>query len=96
MTTSEPGRGRWSNSLRARILRMFAVTTSLVVLLTLWLTRDATYKHSTEQLASHHEAASRVVYDRLQVQSRLLRDGLRDLSSNFSVKQLPAAMIPSR
>ncbi len=91
MTTNEPSRGRWSNSLRARILRMFAVTTTLVVLLTLWLTRDATYRHSTAQLASHHEAASRVVYDRLQMQSRLLRDGLRDLSSNFSVKQLVAA-----
>ena len=79
------------NTLRTRILLLFVVTISLVTLLTLVLTRDATYRHSTEQLEVHHLAASRVVADRLATRATLLRNGLRDISRSFSLKELVAS-----
>lgn len=78
-------------SLRVRILILFFSAISLVTLLTLFLTRDATFDHSTAQLEVHHRAAYRVVNDRLATRATLLRTSLADLSSSFSVKELVAS-----
>ncbi|MEM7691973.1 MAG: EAL domain-containing protein [Pseudomonadota bacterium] len=77
-----------SNSLRAQIMLLFLAAIVLVALLTLYLTQEAAYQHSKTQLDAHHLAGSRVVADRLETRATLLRDGLNDLSGNFSVKQL--------
>ncbi len=90
MTTIDVG-PRFGNSLRSRILYLFIVTILFVAALTLFLARDAAYQHSTEQLAVHQLAASRVVADRLDTRAKLLRSGLRDISRSFSVKELVAS-----
>ena len=90
MTTTSLRRGV-NFSLRSRILLLFLLAISLVTLMTLFLTRDATYRHSKKQLESQHLAASRVVADRLITRATLLREGLRDLSHSFSLKQLVAS-----
>ncbi|MEM6485803.1 MAG: EAL domain-containing protein [Pseudomonadota bacterium] len=78
------------NSLRARITQLFLGAIVLVSLLTLYLVQSAAYRHSKSQLDAHHLAASRVVADRLETRATLLRNGVIDLTGNFSVKQLIA------
>ncbi len=78
-------------SLRNRIVLLFSVTGLLLVGLTLVVTLQAAYRHSTELINSHQLAASKVLANRIETRSTLLRTALQDLASNFNLKQLIAA-----
>jgi len=79
------------SSLRNRMLLIFLLLLSVIVLVTLYTVQSATYSHSTGQVLAHAKTSASVVKDKIQNQADLLVNTLDTLSKDFSTKQLVAS-----
>lgn len=78
------------SSLRNRMLLIFLLLLSVIVVVTLYTVQSATYSHSTGQVLAYAGKSASVVRDKIQNQADLLVNKLDTLSKDFSTKQLVA------
>lgn len=76
------------NSLRVRILSLFLLVVMVILFVTVYIVRSATYEHSTEQVMTHAQTSASVVRDKLTNQANQLNNSLVDISKNFSLMKL--------
>ena len=77
-------------SLQNRISLLFLLLLTIIVIVTLYFVRSATYDHSTTQLLGRFETSASVVQDKIGNRTEALSTGLQTLSKDFSIKQLIA------
>lgn len=77
-------------SLQSRMSLIFLLLLTMIVLVTLYLVRTATYEHSTTQLLGRIETSASVVRDKIGNRTEALSTGLQTLAKDFSIKQLIA------
>lgn len=78
------------NTLRTRLLLLFLFIVAVILAVTLFVVRQATYEHSNQQVLNHSQTSASVIRDKIQNQSELLETALIDIAKNFSVIRLIA------
>lgn len=78
------------NTLRTRLLLLFLFLVAVILAVTLFVVRQATYDHSNQQLLNHSQTSASVIRDKIDNQSELLETALTDIAKNFSVIRLIA------
>jgi diguanylate cyclase (GGDEF)-like protein len=75
-------------SLRNRMLLIFLLLLTIIVLVTLYVVQRATYDHSSSQLRVHVETSASVVRDKIDNRATTLQNGVRTVAKSFNIKKL--------